>query len=131
MKEAEETGLRLDKWLWAARFHKTRSLASAAAEGGKVRVNGERAKPAKIVRPGDMLDIVIGDMHWTLQLRALTSQRGPASAAATLYTETAESLARRQAVLDERRMRRQAGAPASHRPTKRDRRRLDRLAGHS
>jgi len=119
-------GVRLDKWLWAARFFKTRPLAVAAIDGGKVRVNGERAKRARLLRPGDRLEIQLGPYHHTVLVRGLAERRGPAEAAARLYQETPESVAGREQVA--------FNLKAAHvlfvtdsqeRPTKRDRRRLE------
>ena len=92
--------LRIDKWLWAARFFKTRSLAAQAVDGGRVRLNGVRVKPAKEVRPGDELTVHIGELEWVIDVRALSARRGPAPAARQLYEERAESAARRQAAID-------------------------------
>jgi ribosome-associated heat shock protein Hsp15 len=119
--------VRLDKWLWAARFFKTRSLATEAVDGGRVVVNGERAKPARTVNPGDLLAIRIGPYAWTVTVTGLSSRRGPATEARTLYTESDKSrLAREEAVARIR-----AAQPLNPlhkgRPTKRDRRELDRL----
>ena len=80
--------MRIDKWLWAARFFKTRSLAQQAVEGGKIKLNGERVKPAKDVRTGDTLDMLIATQDWTITVRALSDKRGPAPVAQTLYEET-------------------------------------------
>jgi ribosome-associated heat shock protein Hsp15 len=118
--------MRIDKWLWAARFYKTRSVAQAAVEGGKVKLNGERVKPAKDVRTGDRLDLTIATQDWTITLLALSDKRGPASVAQTLYAESAESQARRA---EQSAMRKLAAEPAQERqgrPTKRERRQLDR-----
>lgn len=93
-----KTDLRIDKWLWAARFFKTRSLAAEAVSGGKVKVNGERAKPAKSVRIGDELKIHIGPYEHVIQVRGLSDRRGPAPEAALLYEESAESKAKRDAL---------------------------------
>ncbi len=90
--------VRIDKWLWAARFFKTRSLSAQAVEGGKARLNGERVKPAKEIRKGDMLQIRCGEFEWTVQVDALAERRGPASEAARLYTESEESRTRREAM---------------------------------
>jgi ribosome-associated heat shock protein Hsp15 len=87
----EEEEFRLDKWLWAARFLKTRALAAGAIDGGKVEVNGERAKRARRLVPGDRLRVRLGPYEHTVVVRALSNRRGPASVAATLYDETAES----------------------------------------
>lgn len=118
---------RLDKWLWAARFYKTRALATTAVEGGKVHLNGARTKPAKEIRIGDTLDIAIADMRWTVVVRALAIQRRPAPEAHQLYEEAVESLARRQLAMEARRLKAAPGPTARSRPTKRDRRRLARL----
>jgi ribosome-associated heat shock protein Hsp15 len=87
--------VRLDKWLWAARFFKTRGLAVEAIEGGRVSLNGERAKPSKVLKPGDSLSIRRPPFEFVLVVRALSERRGPATEAALLYEETAESRARR------------------------------------
>jgi ribosome-associated heat shock protein Hsp15 len=118
--------MRIDKWLWAARFYKTRSLAQQAVEGGKVRLNGERVKPAKDLRVGDRLDLNIAAQDWSISVLALSDKRGPASVAQTLYEESDESRTRRaqQAAL-----RKLAVEPAQERhgrPTKRERRQLER-----
>jgi ribosome-associated heat shock protein Hsp15 len=122
---ADAGRIRIDKWLWAARFFKTRSLASEAIDLGRVRIDGERVKPAREARIGEMLNVQIGDQRLEVVIRALSSQRGPASAARELYQETAESLARR-----ERRSEQRAAEPAQSikgRPTKRDRRELGKI----
>jgi ribosome-associated heat shock protein Hsp15 len=87
--------MRLDKWLWAARFFKTRSLSVEAIEGGRVAVNGDRAKPAKEIRVGDALTIRRAPFEHAIVVKALSDKRGPAAVAATLYEETVESRARR------------------------------------
>lgn len=119
--------VRLDKWLWAARFFKTRALATEAVNGGRVHVNGQRAKPSKVVRLGD--EIVMtrpGAAPMTLHVRGLSDRRGPAPEAQALYEETPESMEARE---KDRLMRKMAppppGAEMGSRPTKRDRRRLD------
>ncbi|MDQ7988689.1 MAG: RNA-binding S4 domain-containing protein [Candidatus Dactylopiibacterium sp.] len=119
-------GVRIDKWLWAARFFKTRSLATDAVDGGKVQINGLRAKPAKDVKPGDRVEVVAGDQHWELVVAALAEKRGPATEARKLYSETPASQAARQKAADERRLRVEPAADMHGRPTKRDRRTLDR-----
>jgi ribosome-associated heat shock protein Hsp15 len=121
--------LRIDKWLWAARFFKTRSLAAQAVEGGRVQVNGERVKPAKALRPGDGVVVNIGGLEWAIEVRSLSARRGPAEEARKLYEERADSRARRQAVLDARRHAPEPSLGLRGRPTKRDRRRLKRLVG--
>lgn len=122
--------LRLDKWLWAARFYKTRALAAEEIGKGRVRVNGQIAKPARELKPGDTLDLRQGGIERTVLVRALSAQRGPAPAAALLYEETPESIARRAAAAEHHRL---AAEPAlslaQGRPTKRDRRQLDRERG--
>lgn len=85
------TRVRIDKWLWAARFFRTRSLAAQAVDGGRVRVNGERVKPARDLRRGDELVIHIGELEWVIEVRALSTQRGPASVAQALYEEREQS----------------------------------------
>jgi ribosome-associated heat shock protein Hsp15 len=89
--------VRLDKWLWAARFFKTRGLATDAVLGGHVQLNGARVKPAKGVHTGDRLDIRIGTVTWAVEVVGLSEKRGPATVARTLYAETAESEAARAA----------------------------------
>lgn len=121
--------MRLDKWLWAARFFKTRSLATQAIEHGRVKLNGERVKPARDVRPSDRLDLHIGDLDWTITVRALAMQRGPAPVAQALYEEDAESVARRQARVSERKLAASPAAELKGRPTKRDRRQIHRFTG--
>ncbi|HET7146712.1 MAG TPA: RNA-binding S4 domain-containing protein [Gaiellaceae bacterium] len=118
---------RLDKWLWCARFFKTRSLATEAVLGGRVHVNGERVKPAKDVAVGDTLEITVGTVRRTVVVSALADKRGPASVAATLYEETPESVEARERQALERRLARPLGADLGARPTKLDRRRLDAL----
>jgi ribosome-associated heat shock protein Hsp15 len=121
--------MRLDKWLWAARFFKTRSLATQAIEHGQVKLAGERVKPARDVRPGDRLDIRIGDFDWTLTVRALSMQRGPAPVAQALYEEDPASHARRQQQVSERTLGISPAAAIKGRPTKRDRRQIHRFTG--
>ncbi|MGQ0578892.1 MAG: RNA-binding S4 domain-containing protein [Betaproteobacteria bacterium] len=87
----EHDRIRIDKWLWAARFYKTRALAAAAVEGGKVQVNGERVKPAKLLKVGDALTLRNGPFLWEITLLALSEHRGPAAEAAKLYCESEES----------------------------------------
>lgn len=118
--------LRLDKWLWAARFFKTRGLAQAAIAGGKVKMNGERVKPAKGVRPGDQLVIRVGEFEWLVAVAALSERRGPAASARKLYEEDATSRAQRVAQLADRRAQASAWSERKGRPTKRDRRAMER-----
>jgi ribosome-associated heat shock protein Hsp15 len=119
--------MRLDKWLWAARFYKTRSLAQQAIEAGRVRMRGERVKPAKEVTSGDRLSIRVGDADWDIAVRALSERRGPAAEARQLYEESEESRRRRDALLAERKLALEPARDLRGRPTKRDRRALERL----
>ena len=119
--------MRVDKWLWAARFFKTRGAATGAVLGGHVQVNGARVKPAREVAVGDRMEITRTHERWTVVVTGLAGRRGPASVAANLYDETPESMEERQRRRDERRLARPLGADLTARPTKRDRRRLDAL----
>ena len=119
--------VRIDRWLWAARFFKTRGAATEAVLGGHVHVGGERIKPAKEVRIGDTLEIRRGEVRWTVVVTGVADRRGPATVAATLYEETAESLAARERQRQERRLARPLGADLGARPTKQDRRRIEAL----
>ena len=119
--------MRIDKWLWAARFFKTRSLATEAVVGGHVHVDGARVKPAREVRVGSTVEIRRGPLAWTVVVRALAERRGPASEAAVLYEETEESREAREQRRLELRAARPPGADLGARPTKLDRRRLDAL----
>ncbi|MDP5239017.1 RNA-binding S4 domain-containing protein [Uliginosibacterium sp. 31-16] len=125
----ELSAVRIDKWLWAARFFKTRSLATDAVDGGRVQVNGLRVKPAKDVKIGDRVELSIGDLHWELVVEGLSEKRGPAPEARKLYAETEASQARRAKQLDERHLRVEPAADIHGRPTKRDRRSMDRWRG--
>jgi ribosome-associated heat shock protein Hsp15 len=119
--------IRVDKWLWAARFFKTRALASAAVAGGKVQVNGARAKPAKSVHIGDALRVRVGPYDWLITIRAVTERRGSAQDAQLLYDESPEGRAARARLAEAHKI---APAPAYRgkgRPTKKDRRKLEEL----
>ena len=122
------TKVRIDKWLWAARFFKTRSQATDAVNGGKATVNGDTAKPAKLVQAGDEIRLRLAPFEHILHVRALSERRGPASVASTLYEETEASSVARKKLSEQLRM-----APAAFvyeekgRPTKRDRRDLERF----
>jgi ribosome-associated heat shock protein Hsp15 len=124
----DSNSVRVDKWLWAARFFKTRSLATEAVAGGKVEVNGERAKPAKSVKPGDAIRLRLPPYEHILIVRALAERRGPASVAQGLYEETEASAAERRRLTEQLRM-----SPAAFvfedrgRPTKKDRRELTKF----
>ena len=109
---------RIDKWLWAARFFKTRSLAAVAVDGGRVKWNGQQVKPAREVKPGDEIDIVAGEQRWTVVVRGVNVQRRPAPEARLLYEETVESGARRQRQEEIRRLAPMPGANLKGRPTK-------------
>ena len=130
MDEREDDArVRLDKWLWAARFYKTRGLACDAIAGGKVQVNGDRAKRARPVQPGDEIRIRQGPYEHHVVVRALSGRRGPASAASELYQETPESRAAREAMALQLKSIHAAFVPDKGRPTKKDRRELGRLKG--
>lgn len=116
--------MRIDKWLWAARFFKTRSLAAQAVDSGKVHWNGERCKPAREVRVGDALRVRAGEAEWEVVVRGLSDKRGPASVAQVLYEETAESRARREEQAAMRKLAREPAREIKGRPTKRNRRLL-------
>ena len=129
MTETEGTRVRLDKWLWAARFYKTRSLAAEAIEGGKVQVNGERVKRAKSLQAGDEVRIRLGPYEHQIVVRQLSERRGPASEAARLYEETPASRAAREAMALQLKSLHAAFGPERGRPTKKDRREMEKLKG--
>ena len=121
---------RLDKWLWAARFYKTRGLAAGAIDGGKVEVNGEKAKRAKPLHPGDAVRIRLGPYEHRVTVLALATQRGPAAVAATLYQEDPAGKEIRERIHEQHRLAaRLAGGAVQGRPTKRDRREIGKLKG--
>jgi ribosome-associated heat shock protein Hsp15 len=119
--------VRIDKWLWAARFFKTRRAATQSVLGGRVHVNGERVKPSKVVRAGDRVEVTIRTVRWTVTVTEVADRRGPASVATAMYAETPESRAAREQQTLERRLARPLGADVGARPTKQARRRLDAL----
>jgi ribosome-associated heat shock protein Hsp15 len=119
--------IRIDKWLWAARFFKTRGGATEAVLGGKVLVNGIRVKPSKEVRASDSVEIQIGQLRWTVDVRGVADKRGSAKVAAALYEERPDSIATREQRARELRIAAPPGADLGARPTKRDRRRLEAL----
>lgn len=127
MNETTEPRIRVDKWLWAARFFKTRSLAAEAIQGGKVHVNGQRVKPARGVRVGDALTIQRGEERFEIMVQALSDRRGPASVATTLYEETAASQRAREQRREQRRLQAAGRPQALGRPDKRARREARRL----
>jgi len=119
--------VRLDRWLWAARFFKTRALAAAAVAGGKVHVNGTRAKPAKQLQAGDALRVRVGPYEWLVTVRGLSERRGPPKTVAALYEEAPEGRAARARLAEQHKI---APAPAYQgkgRPTKKERREIERL----
>jgi ribosome-associated heat shock protein Hsp15 len=118
---------RIDRWLWTARFFRTRSAATEAVAGGRVHLNGGRVKPAKDVRAGDTVEMTLDDTRREVLVLAVADRRGPASVARSLYEETPESVARREQRAAERRFARPLGADLGTRPTKQDRRRLEAL----
>lgn len=126
MTEALE-GIRIDKWLWAARFFKTRQLAIDAINGGKVHLNGQRTKPGRILKPGARLQISKGPLEWDVEVKGISRQRGPASEAALLYEETEESRERRQELTRERRELGVYSPGPRTRPNKRERRLIHRF----
>jgi ribosome-associated heat shock protein Hsp15 len=121
--------VRIDKWLWAARFFKTRSLATAAVELGRVEQNGQRVKPAHAVKEGDKLLIQQPTQQWEIKVLKLSEVRGPASVAQTLYQETEAGAAKREQAVQDRKYFREPASAISGRPTKRDRRQLDFTRG--
>lgn len=125
----EVSAVRIDKWLWAARFFKTRTLASDAVENGKVRVGEERVKPARNIKPGEILQIDNGASQWEVTVQALSDKRGSAPQAQLLYRETEAGVAQRARVAEERRYYREPGTTLHGRPTKRDRRLIDKSTG--
>ena len=126
--ETETTNMRLDKWLWCARFYKTRAVAVEAIDKGHVKVNNASAKPSKEIRVGNTVEIIQANTPNTVVINALTSTRCAAPIAQTLYTETPESIAQREALAEQRRLAPEpAAALTTGRPTKRNRRDLDEL----
>lgn len=131
MEQADQTtGLRLDKWLWAARFFKTRQLAVEAINGGKVHLNGQRTKPGKTVHPGARLRIHKGLLEWDIEIVQISRQRRPAAEAQHFYRETEHSVQQRKALVEERRqLNKTSSKTAGGRPSKRDRRMIHRFTG--
>ena len=121
--------VRIDKWLWAARLVKTRALAVDAIRGGRVKVNGQPAKPSKDVKPGDEIEFSAGVIRLTATIRGTAERRLPASEATKLYEETEESRTERERRIAEMRMIRPQGVDRNARPTKRERREMERLKG--
>jgi ribosome-associated heat shock protein Hsp15 len=123
------TGTRIDKWLWAARFFKTRALASHACDLGRIQSNGQQAKPAREVRPGDHLQIRNDSGDYLVEVLAVSDMRGPAAVAQTLYRESDASREQRLKVAEERKAMLAAGELPASKPSKRDRREIDRFRG--
>ena len=122
--KAPLTSLRIDKWLWAARFFKTRSLATEAIHAGHIKLNGNTVKPARELRPGDMLELAIGEEKWMVEVLGLNVLRRPASEAQQLYAETVESRERRAAAKEAHRLAPTPGSDLRGRPTKKARRQI-------
>lgn len=120
---------RIDKWLWAARFFKTRSLATHAVELGRVQQNGQRVKPAHNVKTGDLIEVPQGEQHWQVRVLRILDMRGPAAVAQTMYEETPDSLEKRTRATENRKYFREPAAAMQGRPTKRDRRQIDLARG--
>ena len=119
--------IRIDKWLWAARFAKTRSAATDLVLAGHVKVGGERVKPAREIAGGETVEIRVGQVPRTVVVTGIADRRGSATVAATLYEETPESIEQRERIQLERRLARPLGSDLVGRPTKQDRRRIDAL----
>jgi ribosome-associated heat shock protein Hsp15 len=123
--QESNTEIRLDKWLWAARFFKTRSLAAEAVAGGKISINDDRAKPSRVVRLGDKLAIRRGPYEWVVIVKDVSRLRGPALQAQQLYEETEESMCKREAAIAQLKLERPPEFDSPGRPSKKDRRALD------
>jgi ribosome-associated heat shock protein Hsp15 len=121
--------MRIDKWLWAARFFKTRSLAQQAIAAGRVRLNDERVKVSHVLKLDDSVAVRVGELEWQVRVKGLSDRRGPAPEARKLYEETAESRTERERRIELRRLSAEPAAALKGRPTKRDRRRLDEWKG--
>ena len=120
---------RLDKWLWAARFFKTRNLAIEAVNGGKVQVNGQRVKPARLLRLGNEVRVRKGPLQFVVIVQGFAAQRRPAAEASLLYAETEESRTIREELAEKRRLTNLQAERGLGRPTKKERRRIQRLTG--
>ena len=125
--EIPDNAIRIDKWLWAARFFKTRALAAAAVAGGKVKLNGERVKPAKALRVNDALHISVGTYEYVVRVLALSARRGPAPQAALLYEESESSQAARKALATRLAAERQHAVHTKGRPSKKERSQIIQL----
>lgn len=125
----EDNNVRIDKWLWAARFFKTRSLAADAVDRGRVRIGGEPVKPARVVKLNDKIFVDNGSDRWEVVVLGISDKRGPAPVARELYRETQESITRRERDAEARRLFPEPGSSIKGRPTKRDRRAITRAGG--
>jgi ribosome-associated heat shock protein Hsp15 len=125
--EEADSAARLDKWLWAARFFKTRALAAAAIDGGRVHLNGERVKRSKAVKPGNEVRLRLGPYEHRVIVKSVSDRRGSATVAAGLYDELPESRAQRESLMQQHRLEGVARAADPGRPNKRDRRKIDEL----
>jgi len=123
--------LRVDKWLWAARFFKTRAVASKAVDGGKVHVNGQRVKSSRPIQVGDRLDITRGQIQAVVNIVGLSDKRGPAKIAATLYEETPESISQRELKSQQRKLLNASMPRSSGKPDKHQRREIRKVSGKS
>ena len=128
-EEDDDHRVRLDKWLWAARFYKTRGLAAEAIDGGKIEVNGDGAKRARLVQPGDTVRVRHGPSEHVVTVRDLSARRGPASEAAKLYEETAESKAARERIALQHKLAAVSFDFETGKPSKKDRRVIDKWRG--
>jgi ribosome-associated heat shock protein Hsp15 len=126
-RHTQQIEVRIDKWLWAARFFKTGSLAAQAIAGGKVALKGARPKPSRMIHPGDYLNIRRGAYEWIIIVKGTSTYRGPASDAQRLYEETEESRLRRQAASAQLKLERPADFPSAGRPSKKDRRAISKF----
>jgi ribosome-associated heat shock protein Hsp15 len=126
---SENDNVRIDKWLWAARFFKTRSLAADAVERGRIKIGGENVKPARAVKEGDKIVVDNGSSRWEIVVLGLSDKRGPAPVAQALYRETEDSILKRANDQEARRLFPEPGSTIKGRPTKRDRRAIGRASG--
>ncbi len=131
MNEMQQTGLRIDKWLWAARFFKTRSLATEAVSGGKVHVNGQRVKPSRSIHAGDQVEVQRAQESMVVIVQGIHDKRGPAKEACQLYTETEDSRSHREEQALQRKLNAQMYPRQERRPGKRDRRHIIRFTRKS
>lgn len=129
VEKAVANAVRIDKWLWASRFFKTRGLAADAVDGGKVEVNGHKPKPARAIRVGDTVRLRLGAFEYLVTVRGLAERRGPASEAAKLYEEDAGGKARREKLAEQHRLAAQAFAHGEGKPSKKERRAIEKLRG--